>query len=178
MKRQSYLASLLELSSKAIESRQNKNLPETLGDSEQKSSDNLKVVHEPNWVNIWEGPMPAIEWLRPSFFGNFALNIKSSSYGARNDKPPRTRRDTSCAQYHLQIRPPSWLTQRAWDIVASNSYSGFKLCLKAYSIVPHNALVFQCARLGDIDGLLDLFNKKLASPFDRNEYGESLIDVS
>jgi hypothetical protein len=160
----------------AIESRPNEMLPEPQGDDKQASKESPKVVRESNLLNDWEGPISATQWLGPSPFGNFALH-STSSYGTSLGRSSGIKRETGCSQYYLQIRPPSWLTRRVWDILASNSSSGFKLCLRVYSIVPSDSRVFRSARMGDINGLLDLFNKKLASPFDRNEYGETLIHV-
>lgn len=84
----------------------------------------------------------------------------------------------SYSHYHLQLRPPSWLTRKAWDLLALNSYSGFKFRLRAYSIVPPNAPIFQYASAGNISGLLGLFDQGLGSPFDRNDRGETLLHVT
>jgi len=122
-------------------------------------------------LDAWKWNLPAANWLRPCFFG--ALTFHNQF-----DQTLSARKVECSSQYYLQLRAPSWLTRRAWDIQASkNVYSGFKFHLRTYSIVPGNAPVLICARRGDINGLLDLFAKKLASPFDRDIYGETLIHV-
>lgn len=114
-------------------------------------------------------------WIPPTWYGNFALRstTKPSStegYGYADDNG-RSR------HHHLQLRMPSWLSHRAWDVLAANSLSGYTFQFRMYSIVPNDAAVFQCAKRGDIDGMQALFDKGLASPSDKNEDGKTLLQV-
>lgn len=82
------------------------------------------------------------------------------------------------AHYELNFRFPTWLTRAAWSIAASYSYTGLKFNVRLYSVVPFDAPVMKYARNNDKKNILALFDKKLASPFDVDEYGATLIDVS
>jgi hypothetical protein len=50
--------------------------------------------------------------------------------------------------------------------------------VQALNIIPNNSEVFQCTRNNDVKALQKLFAEKKASPYDYNENGESLLDVS
>ncbi len=89
-----------------------------------------------------------------------------------------SKQRTGSIQHYLQLKPPNWLTQKAWSIFTSKSYDGFKFHLRTYSVVPYDAPVIECARRGDIQGMLELFDQKAASPFDISESGDRLIEVS
>ena len=170
------LVSRLKMLDMGGQSSHDKNRIETQ-DDKKGSQEDPKAAQGSAWPESWERHMPASKWIGPSIFGSFSLHSASSSCRIQFDKSPQNQRDTGCSQYYLQIRPPSWITQMAWDILAWKSYTGFKLYFRQFSIVPRDALVFRRARTGDIDGVLDLFNKKLASPFDTDEYGETLLHV-
>lgn len=81
-------------------------------------------------------------------------------------------------RHNIELNSPNWFTQKAWSIVASSSCSGFHINLRTYNVVSYNAPVMRLAYRGDIPGLLDLFDRKLASPFDISELGYRLIDAS
>lgn len=81
-------------------------------------------------------------------------------------------------RHDVEFNPPNWLTQKGWSIITSRSYSGFNINLRTYNVVEHDAPVMRLAYLGDIPGLLDLFDRKLASPFDISKGGDRLIDAS
>jgi hypothetical protein len=44
-------------------------------------------------------------------------------------------------------------------------------------VVPSESPIFRFAENGDISGMKELFRTKEASPFDRNPYGWTLLDV-
>ncbi|KAJ3495467.1 hypothetical protein NLG97_g3376 [Lecanicillium saksenae] len=81
-------------------------------------------------------------------------------------------------RYYIQFKPPNWLTRKSWSILYSVSSFGFNINLRAHSVIPHTSLVVQCAELGDVQGLLALFNNGLASPFDVDEYGRGLLEIA
>ena len=79
--------------------------------------------------------------------------------------------------HQIQLRLPNWLSCKAWDFLWSTSYSGFQFTMNVYSIVPDHAPAFIFAKTGDLMGLQDLFEKRLASPFDRTPGGKTLLHV-
>ncbi len=115
--------------------------------------------------------------LGTSIFGSVGLDWTRSSQGSRQRAPPRLCDSDYCDKYYLQFKPPNWLTTKAWSIATSISTSGFQISHRVYSVVPDTSLVFTYARRGNIEGLLDLFDSNLASPFDINEKGDRLVDV-
>ncbi|OIW29111.1 hypothetical protein CONLIGDRAFT_645249 [Coniochaeta ligniaria NRRL 30616] len=168
------LVSRLKLSGMVAQSCQNSVSPKIQGTNNQDSKGSLGS----HPLGNLQGPMSGTQWLRPSYFVRLALTSASSSHRNMSSKAIQSETETSDSQHYVQIRLPNWLTRKAWDIIATNSYSGFKFHLRAYSIVPWDAPVFWYARNGDINGMLDLFDKRLASPFDRDEYGDTLIDAA
>ncbi|KAK8143981.1 hypothetical protein G3M48_006489 [Beauveria asiatica] len=61
-----------------------------------------------------------------TIIGSMAVERARSSDGSMNG--------TSCDKYYIQIKPPNWITRKAWSIVSSISSSGFNLNLR-YAIV-------------------------------------------
>lgn len=81
-------------------------------------------------------------------------------------------------KYTVSLRMPVWLINRIWEIQGMRARKGWTFTISSYNIVPSDSLVLQHARLGNLQGLQDLFSKNLASPFDRNEYGLTVLHVS
>ncbi len=113
-----------------------------------------------------------------SMIGSIGFDWTRSSDGSRRRGTPRSEGSLGCDKYYFQFKPPNWLTRRAWSIASALSTGGFDVKLRAYSVVPEDSPVIEYAKCGDIEGLLDLFDRKLASPFDVTEDGFSLLDVS
>ncbi|KAM3562412.1 hypothetical protein ARSEF4850_002802, partial [Beauveria asiatica] len=64
-----------------------------------------------------------------TIIGSVAVERARSSDGSMNG--------TSCNKYYIQIKPPNWITRKAWSIVSSISSSGFNLNLRVFSVVPY-----------------------------------------
>lgn len=77
----------------------------------------------------------------------------------------------------VEYRGPSWLVNRAWSIQAMQSCSGWTFSPRTYNTVPADAMVFRYGRDGNIKGLQELFDKRAASPFDRNDHGGTPLHV-
>jgi hypothetical protein len=78
------------------------------------------------------------------------------------------------------FRTPKWLPfkRRALEIYGDEAASGWKFSITTYNIIPSGSVVFDLAGLGDVDGIQALFDRREASPFDRDEYGLTVLDVS
>ncbi|KGQ05566.1 hypothetical protein BBAD15_g9164 [Beauveria bassiana D1-5] len=107
------------------------------------------------------------EHLGQTLIGSMAVERARSSAGSMNG--------SRCDKYYIQVKPPNWITQKAWSIVFSISSGGFNLNLRVYSVVPFNSLVLNYARRGDIKSMLGLFDQNLASPFDVCKHGQGLL---
>jgi len=92
-------------------------------------------------------------------------------------KSNKSRREE---MYHfiVSVRMPAWLINRAWEIQYMKARKGWNFNLSIYNIVPHNSLVFQYATSGNLEGLRDLFKSGLASPFDMDMNGFTVLHVS
>ncbi|KAJ6789150.1 hypothetical protein PWT90_11073 [Aphanocladium album] len=81
-------------------------------------------------------------------------------------------------RYYFQFKPPNWLTRKSWNILYSISSFGFNINLRTHFVIPDDSLVIHRIKLGDVEGILELFDKRLASPFDINEQGDSLLNIA
>ena len=116
------------------------------------------------------------KWLAPSFFGAITWKYKNDANGRSDDQSSNYMGRRS--ELTVQVRSPTWFSQKAWDLILCNSYSGFNFHSRVYSIVPMDAPIFQCVKKGDLPGMYELFDKGQASPFDRDASGRTLLQVS
>lgn len=79
--------------------------------------------------------------------------------------------------YSACIQLPKWLSQKVWDISISRACSGWQGTIYTWNIVPYGSPSIFCAQTGDLDGLIDLFNRGLASPRDCDPSGSTLLAV-
>ncbi|KAK3935461.1 hypothetical protein QBC46DRAFT_453470 [Diplogelasinospora grovesii] len=98
--------------------------------------------------------------VQPTYFGR--LWVESSS-------------DGNCRHWFFQ--PPSWLATRVWEAELRTACSGWQQfgAVRCYNVRRSNELIFEYIREGRMEDLLQLFQSRQASPFDRDEYGSSLI---
>ncbi|KAM3520101.1 hypothetical protein MY4038_009551 [Beauveria bassiana] len=62
------------------------------------------------------------EHLGQTLIGSMAVERARSSAGSMNG--------SRCDKYYIQVKPPNWITQKAWSIVFSISSGGFNLNLR------------------------------------------------
>lgn len=72
---------------------------------------------------------------------------------------------------------PSWLIKRAWTIQARHAYSGWDVNLRSYNVIPDSSLVHEYISDHNVNGIQELFTRGLASPFDCDKDGLSLLHV-
>ncbi|KAK2046790.1 hypothetical protein LZ31DRAFT_184941 [Colletotrichum somersetense] len=66
--------------------------------------------------------------------------------------------------------------QMPWSqYVRELRWTGWQYCFHAYNIRPRSSPAFRAAETGDLTGLVNLFKAGQATPFDRNELGQSLL---
>jgi hypothetical protein len=79
---------------------------------------------------------------------------------------------------NIRSRFPMWKSGLIFQIAQSalaSSYS-FGIELRTYNTVPQNSQIFQAARNLDLRQIQYLFDIRMASPYDRNEYSRSILD--
>jgi hypothetical protein len=79
-----------------------------------------------------------------------------------------------------RLRAPVWfsLTRRALEICGYRSPSGWNFTIQTYYVVPWYSDIFDLIQEGNISGTRDLFERREASPFDQDEDGRTVLQVS
>ncbi|KAH8781190.1 hypothetical protein F5883DRAFT_169007 [Diaporthe sp. PMI_573] len=103
-------------------------------------------------------------WSEPSILGTIVVG-KSREY-AENDGE---------TTYVVRFQLPKWLSQKVWNVSVNRACSGWQMTLWTCNIVPADSPGFRCIWDGDLDGLIDLFNRGLASPRDCDPTGLTLF---
>lgn len=78
----------------------------------------------------------------------------------------------------IRAQPPPWLFRRRFDLYTSRSHSGWDFSLNVYNVRPSDAPIFEYVEEGDISAIQQLFQENMASVFDVDEEGKSLLHVS
>ncbi|KAM0707437.1 hypothetical protein Q7P35_004082 [Cladosporium inversicolor] len=78
----------------------------------------------------------------------------------------------------FRMRTFRWMSKTIWQLEAKRSIAGLSLSLRNYGVVPFHAPIFKSCREGNPFEMQRLFEDRLASPFDENEYGHDLWEVA
>ncbi|KAI1323506.1 hypothetical protein F5Y16DRAFT_412627 [Xylariaceae sp. FL0255] len=84
----------------------------------------------------------------------------------------------STAGYQITVNSPKWLSQLSWEIRMQRAMGAWTYTMHSFTRRPCNNEVFRVARHGSSANLRQLFAKGLASPYDRDAKGSTLIHVS
>ncbi|KAI6769778.1 hypothetical protein HG530_004407 [Fusarium avenaceum] len=68
-----------------------------------------------------------------------------------------------------------WLSQSVLELQSNPTLWSSNYSFRVYNIVSYDSDVVQMVRKGDKNGVLQLFSSRKASPFDKDEYGSSLL---
>ncbi|XWX00156.1 hypothetical protein V2A60_008175 [Cordyceps javanica] len=112
-----------------------------------------------------------------SITGSIGIDKIESNQDCQQRAAPSVGGSGSSVKYYIHLKPPNWLSRKAWSIVSTVNQFGFDTNLRVYNVVPSNSPVLRYAAVGDVKSLLELFDKNLASPFDVDEDGKGLLDV-
>ncbi|KAJ4169308.1 hypothetical protein NW754_016342 [Fusarium falciforme] len=82
---------------------------------------------------------------------------------------------TATGAWQAYIQWPSWLSQSVCEIQSSPTLCGWTYNYRMYNIVSPKSEIIQKIRIGDKAGVLELFNSRQASPFDKDQNGQSLL---
>ena len=81
--------------------------------------------------------------------------------------------------FRLKYRPPPWLYSHLFQLsIISTPLYGLKLDLHFPRTVTWDAPIWTHAMEGDVDAIQDLFSRGVASPWDVNPIGGSMLHVS
>jgi hypothetical protein len=83
------------------------------------------------------------------------------------------------AKLRARFLTPKWLfgVSNAIEIYGSRANAGWNFNIQVYKVVPRRSPVFELIEDDDIIGIQHLFSTGQASPFDRDEYGYTVLDV-
>lgn len=84
---------------------------------------------------------------------------------------------TNTGAWQACVQWPSWLSQSVVEIQSNPTLWSSTYSFRTYNIVSFDSDIVQMVRDGDKNGVLELFRSRQASPFDKDEYGSSLLFV-
>ncbi|CAG7557100.1 unnamed protein product [Fusarium equiseti] len=82
---------------------------------------------------------------------------------------------TASGAWQAYVQWPSWLSSSVYELQSSPTGCGWMYSYRVYNIVSSDSDIVKRITKGDKAGVLDLFNKRQASPFDKDEKGRSLL---
>jgi hypothetical protein len=93
----------------------------------------------------------------------------------------QTFKSNSKRELNLRVRfqTPKWLfgVARAIEFYECRANAGWSFNIQMYNVVPNRSPIFIMAEEGDVQGIQHLFSTGKASPFDRNQWGVTVLDV-
>jgi len=94
------------------------------------------------------------------------------------ETPEVSRQKPNGRSTTFRLRTPSWLSLTIWEIHLKRATAGWTISFRTYNTVPHDAAIFKACEHGDIKRMRELFDSGFASPFDENEFGKGIFEVS
>ena len=79
---------------------------------------------------------------------------------------------------YIDLLPAQWLLARNIGLRLSKTSNGWDHCIRYYPHVPYDALIFKYCENGNVDGIRDLIQHKMASPWDVDPRGFTPLHVS
>lgn len=112
------------------------------------------------------------------FWGFYYVHhiTRLSKYGMQGNEDKNLLRKERQTLRSAQL--PLWLLRRRIDLYTSQTHSGWDCSLSIYNVRPSDAPIFRYANEGNIDAIKRLFQGNMASPYDVDEDGYSLLHVS
>ncbi|KAH7005627.1 hypothetical protein EDB82DRAFT_490745 [Fusarium venenatum] len=77
--------------------------------------------------------------------------------------------------WRARLRLPSWMSQAVYDIQFNTAFYSWSFACQSYNIISPESDIVQTIRRGDKNGVLKLFDTHMASPFDKDHRGYSLL---
>lgn len=128
--------------------------------SEKKQKQDGALVKKNQTTTLAPTESKLVRTYSPSKLGRFALAYT-----------------TATGAWQAYIQWPSWLSQSVCEIQSSPTLCGWTYNYRMYNIVSTKSEIIQKIRVGDKAGVLELFNSRQASPFDKDQNGQSLLFV-
>ncbi|OTA87357.1 hypothetical protein M434DRAFT_35401 [Hypoxylon sp. CO27-5] len=114
------------------------------------------LARQPNKLGTITKPLWKRKFDRPNLFGRVLVEYFASG----------------CA---VLFQAPTWLSQRSWELHSIKANGNWQCNLISYSIVPEDSKVLGLAAYGSPQDMQKLFDAGLASPYDCNHFGWTLL---
>lgn len=103
---------------------------------------------------------------------------RSVTLSTRNSSTPRKPRNASAYVRHSvhRLRLSTWWSTTVWEL-CSAPQPGWNYGLRIYNIVPEDSAIMRAIMEDDTNAVVELFRSKKASPFDRDQWNDSLLYV-
>jgi hypothetical protein len=82
------------------------------------------------------------------------------------------------ARYSIVFQVPIWLLSRRFEIRFRRAYGGWDHSLRTYKTIPSDAAILHYCIYDEIEKVQVLFESGLASPFESDRLGNTLLHVS
>lgn len=131
---------------------------------------------------------PPLPWVDTTYIGRVAYinGVRESKYIPKMESQCKNLTSEALATraltrkrkvYGARLRLPQWLSRKVLDFQAYQASFSWKFQIRSYAVVPDDALVTQYACNGNLQGMLELFRQGKGSPFDRDDFGGTLLHV-
>ncbi|KAF4990952.1 hypothetical protein FGRMN_8143 [Fusarium graminum] len=77
--------------------------------------------------------------------------------------------------WRAQVQLPAWLSKAVYDIQVNTAMYSWNFAFRSYNIISHKSEIVQTIEKGDKNGVLKLFDARMASPYDKDQRGYSLL---
>lgn len=142
------------------ESTQTRKKPAIEADEENKQCHKVGKVDDSRVSTVSRYAAKLNKMYAPSKLGRFAMAYT-----------------TATGAWQAYVQWPSWLSSSVYELQSAPTGSGWMYTYRVYNIISSNSEIIQRIKEGDKAGVLELFNKRQASPFDKDENGYSLLYV-
>lgn len=123
-------------------------------------------------------PQPQAIELSSNVAENMVLTPQPIANPGDEPSLPRKRHHSHRKRVSFSFTSPTWWLGRVYIFTKYQTYSGWDFSFRTYTAIPDSSPVFEYSRMGDVENLQRLFEKKQASPFVVSEYGSTPLGVS
>lgn len=86
--------------------------------------------------------------------------------------------DVERHEIRVYFRAPAWLLNRAWELEGRRACFGWNFNLSTHNFIASKSDIFKYAQTRGVNDIKDLFKNHSASPFDTDEFGQTVLHVS